>query len=101
MANTFTPSIRTLIGPNSKSFAIITGTLVIDTAGGDTKGDIPASLFGFTKVVAVWSFVKSDNSRAYLLVPCDDQTSLMSSNMTTGLLDLPIGTYLITLMGLN
>jgi hypothetical protein len=102
MANTFTPlTSRALVGPNSRSFLIIEGTLVIDTPGGAEIGDLPADLFGFTKVVAVWPFANADDSGAIIAFPSVEQTSLLISDGAGALADLLEGTYQVALMGLN
>lgn len=120
MANTYTPSSLQRIPTfgDGKNAFIKVGTLVIDTVGGAEAGDIPASLFGFDKILGCYSIVKSDNSTMYTGMPAADGESLLiqgisataettfddpdyTTTVTTavGTMDLPAGTYVINLIG--
>lgn len=102
MANAFTPtSAWRFGGPNQKSLIRIEGTAVIDTAGGDTAGDLPATLFGLTKVIGKATFIKSDDSKAYFGVPSYSAgTSVMiAGGASNAVMDLPTGTYKVCIEG--
>ena len=90
MANTFTTTTTVLrygsidfAGPNGKSLSLVRGSLVIDTAVGATPDDLPASLFGLTKILACPSLVSAAET---LLVPAMPDTfgdSLLTAPTST------------------
>lgn len=105
MANTFTPSFgRRFGGPNGKAMVYVVGKLVIDTTatGGATKGDLPASLFKLQKIHGCTGIILSDDSKIYFGAPADDFGSLMvGAGASNAPMDLPNGTYYLTLLGIG
>ena len=101
MANAFTASNGWRFGGgNQKSLLRVEGILVVDTAGGDTALDLPASLFGLVKVRGISSFVKSDNSKVYFGVADYSNASVMIGEVSSGaVIDIPVGTYRCTVEG--
>jgi hypothetical protein len=66
MANTFTRSdVIRFAGSAGKSRLLVTGSLVLDSAGGAEADDIPASLFGLNKLVACLGLVASGEGSVY------------------------------------
>lgn len=101
--NTFTATSGWRFGGgNQKSLLLIEGTLVIDTTGGATAGDLPTTLFGLQKIIGISSFIVSDNSKIYFGVSAYDGKSVMIGE---GLLQVPFslpnGTYKVTIKGYN
>ena len=104
MANAFTASFsRRFGGPEGKTYLHKVGTLVIDTTatGGATAGDLPASMFGLSKITEGGLAVLSDNTKVYPTVPAYNQQSLLVvGGASNAPMDLPNGTYLFTITGL-
>lgn len=100
MANTFTKVYDYYIGSTSKSDIVVEGTLVIDTAAGDTVGDFPASFFGMTVITKPATIIDSTSAISRIGVPSYDGTSLLVKNVaTSGFTDLATGTYAIQIQG--
>ena len=103
MANTFTTTYRRRFGgSNDQDLVFVQGTLVIDTTatGGAVAGDLPASLFGLTGIREGGQAVISDNSKNYFTSPAYDGGSLLVGGGALNVpMDLPNGTYVLTLKG--
>jgi hypothetical protein len=66
MANSFTRSdVIRFAGSAGKSRLLVTGSLVIDTPAGSAADEIPASLFGVSKVIACLGIVGSAETSVY------------------------------------
>jgi hypothetical protein len=104
MANTFTKThARRYAGPVGKSYIQIIGTLVIDTTaqGGASAGDLPASMFELTEIIAGGFATLSDNTKVYVTVPAYDRGSLLVvGGASNAPMDLPNGTYNVSITGL-
>ena len=101
MATTFTRiGGRTGQYPPSGARKIYSGTLVTDGTDGAAAGDIPASVFGLTKLEEVSPLVKSDNTLAVVAVPAYNGESLLGKAAGTAApADIPAGTYAVTVKG--
>ena len=89
-------------GPVGKSLIMRTGTLVIDTTatGGAVDGDLPATMFGLTRILDCAQIVLSDNSKVYPAGPSADGDSLIvGGGASNAPMDLPNGTYYLTVKG--
>lgn len=95
MANAFTRTSGWRFGGgNQKALLIVEGTLVIDTAGGDTALDLPASLFGLQKIIGPSVFTVSTDNKAYFGIPDTAGASVLIGEVSSGtLIDLPTATY--------
>ncbi len=103
MANAFTPTKAWRYGgSNQKSLLLVEGTAVIDTAGGDTAGDLPATLFGLATITGISTFIKSDDSKSYFGTPATAGTSVMiGGGASNAVMDLPTGTYNVCVQGFS
>lgn len=105
MANAFTiddTRQRRYGGPEGKSFIQVTGTLVIDTTltGGGAVDDLPASMFGLTKIVACLGIVNVGENKNYFATPDYTGDSLVvGGGLANAFQDLPNDTYKLTLLG--
>lgn len=103
MANTFTPSLqRRFGGPEGKSFLLIKGTLVIDTTatGGGAVDDLPASMFGLTKILGVLGIVNDGETKNYFATPdYDGDSMVVGGGASNAFQDLPNDIYRLTLIG--
>lgn len=106
MANAFTVTARKawrFSGTSGKQLLRQTGILVIDTTatGGAVAGDLPASMFSLTEIHGPVSIVLSTNAKVYPGVPAYDNGSLMVvGGASQAPMDLPNGTYSVTIDGL-
>lgn len=103
MANTFTKTGAFRFGGAAqKSILIVEGTFVVDTAGGDTAGDLPASLFGLATIKGISTFIKSDDSKSYFGTPSTAGTSIMiGGGAANAVMDIPTGTYNAVVQGFS
>lgn len=104
MATTFTPNVNSRVAeyPPTGARRIISGTLVTTGGDGAAAGDIPASLFGLSKIEEGGKAVKSDNTVVTDTAPSYDGTSLLTLGAPDGGCtpsDLASGTYAITVKG--
>lgn len=86
--------------PPSSQRKLISGTLVTDGSNGASAGDIPASLFGLTKIEDSRPLVKSDNTLIVTTAPAYDGGSLLGKAAATAApADIPSGTYHAIVLG--
>jgi hypothetical protein len=104
MANTFTPELqRRLGGPEGKTFLLVKGILAIDTTalGGAAVDDLPASLFGLKKIVAVLGIVNDGEDKNYQGTPDYTGDSLVvGGGVSNAFQDLPNDNYRVTVLGM-
>ena len=103
MANKFTrDSAWRFGGPNTKKFLKVKGKLVIDTTakGGKSTSDLPASMFGLSKIIDSSPAMRNGEDGMYVTSPDYTGNSLLVKNPeTVATADLPNDTYVITLTG--
>lgn len=103
MANVFqVQRVWRTAGSVGKSLQIVTGLLVIDTTaqGGADPADLPASMFGMSRILTTTPAVNSANSAIIVTAPSHTGASLIVRNVDdNALADLPNGTYALTLTG--
>ena len=103
MANTFTvSSSRRLAGPVGKSYIQKVGILAMDTTGGAVADDLPASLFGLSKIVDVSPLVADSEDAIYVASPDYTGDSILILNNATAdqaLVDLPDDNYRLSILG--
>lgn len=101
MANEFTESSsRRLAGPVGKSYRSVTGILAIDAVAGAEPDDLPASLFGLTKILGCSPIVP--DSEDAVIVAAPDYTGdslLVKAAGTNATADLTADNYALTVMG--
>lgn len=106
---TFTPTLVWYEGSQER-FACKLGVLTLTEAEGGTVGDIPASVFGFSKILDVPGVIVDPDDAPVLITVSADRTSLLGVAATTaeedeeitttlGLTDLPAGDYTIKIKG--
>ena len=90
--------------PPSSLVTEVFGLLVTDGNNGATADEIPASIFGMTYIHKVSPFVLSTGAAIEIGAPVYSatglSTSIVTKNAASGaLLDLPSGTYAVTVTG--
>ena len=86
--------------PPSSQRKIVSGTFVTDGTNGASALDIPASLFGLTKIERADPLVKSDNTLIVVVMPAYDGLSLLGKAAATAApADIPSGTYKAVVYG--
>jgi len=68
--------------PNGRKFKCVKALIVLSTQGG-TSGDIPASLFGLSKIFEVENPVGSDD-KSYMIGPSYDGSQIYSYTALSG-----------------
>lgn len=68
-------------GPNGKRMLLVRGALTLGAGEGGTSGDIPASLFGLSKIYSVTPAIKGDDSEIALFAISADGTELFAADL--------------------
>jgi hypothetical protein len=103
MANSFAvSSSRRTAGPEGKSYIHIIGILTVDTPGGAAADDLPASLFGLSKIVDVGNIVPDSEDAMFAASPdyTGDSVLVMDNDAASqALADLPADSYRVSILG--
>lgn len=86
--------------PPSSFRKVITGVLTMSGGEGQAADDIPASLFGLTKIEGARPLVKSDDSIIVVVAPAYSGGSLLGkAAATAAAADVPAGDYRAVIYG--
>jgi hypothetical protein len=97
--NTYTPQRAERFGGSSGQFFLKSqGLLVIDTPAGALPDQLPASLFSLYKVLEA-TIVSQNNLAVGHGIHAFDGNSLLVKGATAAPVNLPTGTYLVTVTG--
>lgn len=104
MANAFTQTAGWRYGgPVGKTFLQTQGTLVIDTtaSGGAAADDLPASLFGLSKIIGTAIVTNDSEDKVFVGAPdyTGDSLLIVGGSADGALIDLPDDTYSIIITG--
>jgi hypothetical protein len=102
MANAFTLTREVVYGgPEGKELVRKYGTLVIDSGAGGTAAELPMSLFGLTKILAVGPIMADSEDAIWIAAPSEDGESVMTFQVSTTLVnvDLSTDTYYLWIEG--
>ena len=90
-------------GPNEKPLRVARYAVTLDGTSGASAGDIPASLFGMTKLLFCSGVIITGAEKAYSAVISEDGGSIqIVGPIVTGTgstIDAPAGTYNTSIIG--